>query len=73
MDKQNTLLTEMYADMRGMRGEQMEFKRETLRRLDSLEKEVKDAPAKRISIASAVISAAGGILACLKASGLARS
>jgi hypothetical protein len=73
MEKQNTLLTEMYADVRGMRGEQTEFKRETLRRLDSLEKEMKDAPAKKISVACAVVSAAGGILAWLKASMLARS
>ena len=72
METKQNMLTEMYADLRGMRGELMEFKRDTLRRLDLLEKEMKDAPAKWISVAGALVSIAGSIIACIKSTGITR-
>jgi len=72
MEERQNMLTEMYADLRGMRGELMEFKRDSLRRLDLLEKEMKDAPAKWISIAAATVSIAGSILACINCIAVAR-
>lgn len=63
--EQMNLLTEMYADLRAIRAEQNEFKREVLYRLDTLEKEARKAPGVRRAAALAFLSTAAGVFSCV--------
>ncbi len=64
------ILTGVFGELHELLGDHREFKRETLSRLASLEKEVKDAPALRSARRAAAVSALSGAASLLGGLGL---
>jgi|WetSurMetagenome_2_1015567.scaffolds.fasta_scaffold463161_2 hypothetical protein len=64
METDEEFLISLSAGVNRMEGQQQEFKREVLRRLDVLEDLVRTAPQVRRASAAAVVSIAAGVVSC---------
>jgi len=64
MTEDQTVLMQVYAQTCALRSELAEFKRETLRRLETLESEKKGAAVRFTTVAAAAASIAGSVVSC---------
>lgn len=64
------LLTGVYGELHELLGDHREFKRETLSRLASLERDMKEAPGARVAKLCTVVSVLSGLTSLLGSLGI---
>jgi gamma-glutamylcyclotransferase (GGCT)/AIG2-like uncharacterized protein YtfP len=65
MDEDAKTLLDISSGVCELRGELHEFRRETLRRLDTLETSERTSKRERSAVAAAFVSSAAGVISCI--------